>query len=160
MNTMFFWLLVIIFGQQRMASAYLYGQRVPAAAEFADFVVAGKPDFRLGVGGDEDFPDHLVATAAPVALNTAGNGLVGAAHGVETVDEGGLDQDFAVSGLQGADAAEVFILPEDEVAEEHDVVAGVHRRVGGVAVPQLPDSGGAVAYHIAPARVSVVGGEF
>ncbi len=36
---------------------------------------------------------------------------------------------------------------------------GVHRRVGGVAVPKLPDRGRALVDHVAPARVGAVRGQ-
>ena len=53
-----------------------------------------------------------------------------------------LKPDAAI--LVGPDAGQVFVEPDHEVADQHHVVAGVHRRVGRVAVPQLPDRGRAL----------------
>ena len=46
----------------------------------------------------------------------------------------------------------------EQVADQHHVVAGVHRRIGRVAVPQFPDGRGALAGHIAPTRVILLRG--
>ena len=43
--------------------------------------------------------------------------------------------------------------PGEQVAEKHDMVSGIHQRVCGVAVPQLPDGCCALADHIAPAGI-------
>ena len=100
----------------------------------------------------------MISMAFPVALDATADGVVCAVHEVETIDRVGLQLNLFIAWLQGAYSAKVFVFPEDEVAEEHHVVAGVHRWVGGVAVPELPDGGGTVVYHIAPARIGVVGG--
>ena len=77
---------------------------------------------------------------------------------VEAFDGIGFQHYLAVAGGKGSYAAEVFVVPDDEVAEEHDVVAGVHGGVSCVAVPQLPDGCGIFFHHIAPAGVGGVGG--
>ena len=105
-------------------------------------------------------PFEMVARAAPVAFDAAADRVVGAVYKVQTLDGIWLQLNLFVARFEGSDAAEVFVFPEDEVAEEHHMVGGVHRRVGGVAVPQLPDGCSAVADHVAPRRVGVVGGDF
>ena len=39
------------------------------------------------------------------------------------------------------------------------MVARIHRRVGLVAVPELPDGGGSILGHVSPRRIGVVGGQ-
>ena len=66
---------------------------------------------------------------------------------------------LGIARFEGSNATEVLVVPQDEVAEEHHVVAAVHGRVGGVAVPKFPDGGGAVSDHITPTRIGVVAGD-
>ena len=103
---------------------------VAAAAEdlfFGMAVGGGQVDFGGSVGRDDDVPLDTFASAAPVALDGAADGAVGAVDAVQALDEGGAELYLAVSGLEGADAGEVFVFPKEEVAEEHDVVGAVHR---------------------------------
>ena len=106
------------------------GKVVAAAAEELDVVVAvggGQVDFGGGVGRDNDVPLDAFADTAPVTLDDAADGAVGAVDAVQPFDKGGAELYLAVAGLEGADAGEVFVFPKEEVAEEHDVVSAVHR---------------------------------
>ena len=73
-----------------------------------------------------------------------------------------MDQNVAEAGVGriGADAGQILVHPHGQVADLHHVVAGVHGGVGSVAVPQLPDRGGAFRDHVAPAGVSGLGRDF
>lgn len=151
---------VVPTGRQRVALESA-AEVVAATAEGALLIAAGggQVDCGGGVGRDDDVPGETVATALPMALDGAADGLVGAAEVVEPLDGMGFQLDAAVAILQGADAGQIFVVPRDEVAEEHDVVAGVHGGVAGVAIPQLPDGGGPLGCHVAPAGIGGVGGE-
>ena len=91
---------------------------MPAAAEglFLVSFSGGEIDFGGSVGGDEDVPFKAVPFAAPVALDEAADGSVGAVHMVEAFDGIGFQHYLAVAGGKGSDAAEVFVVPDDEVA--------------------------------------------
>ena len=65
-----------------------------------------------------------------------------------------LHIDASEGRFSGFDAAHVFVEPDEQVAQQHHVVTGIHGRVGRVAVPKLPDGGGIVLRHVAPAGVS------
>ena len=96
-----------------------------AAAEGLGLVAVGggEVDFGSGVGGDEDIPFEAVAFAFPLAFDEAADGTVGAVHMVETFDGIGFQHNLAVAGGQGSYSTEVFVVPDDEVSEEHDMVA-------------------------------------
>ncbi len=98
---------------------------VAAAAESLRLVAVGggEVDFGSGVGGDKDVPFEAVAFAFPLAFDEAADGTVGAVHMVEAFDGRGYQHDFAVAGSQRSYSTEVFVVPDDEVAEEHDMVA-------------------------------------
>ena len=57
-----------------------------------------------------------------------------------------LHDDVLEAGLRGVsgDAREIFVEPDYEIANKHDVIAGVHGRVGSIAIPKFPDSGRAL----------------
>ena len=131
-----------------------------AAAEGLLLVSVGGGEPHLGgsVGGDKDVPCEAVSFPLPIALDEAADGAVRAVYMVEPFDGIGLQQNLTIAGSQGAYSTEVFVVPDDEVAEKHDVVAGVHGGVGSVAVPEFPDGGGSVAHHVAPTGVGGVGG--
>ena len=77
---------------------------------------------------------------------------------VEAIDGIWLQHNLAIAGGERLDASKVFVVPDDEVAKKHDVVAGVHGGVTRVAVPKLPNSRGTVLHHIAPTGVGSIGG--
>ena len=134
---------------------------VAAAAEDQLLVVTvliGEIYFGGGVGGDENVPFEVVSFSLPFAFDEAADGLVGAVHMVEAFDRIGLQHYLAVAWSQRPYSTEVFVIPDDEVAKQHHVVARVHGGVGGVAIPQLPDGGGTAPHHVAPAGVGGVGG--
>ena len=135
---------------------------VVAAAEGLDVVIAiggRQVDFGGGVGRDDNGPLDALAGTAPVALDGATDGAVGAIDAVQAFDEGGAELYLTVAGLEGADASEVFVFPDEQVAEQHHVVGTVHRGVAGVAVPELPDGCGTATGHISPRGVGGVGGQ-
>ena len=68
-----------------------------------------------------------------------------------------MTEALAVGGLP--DAGQILVEPDDEVAEQHDVVARVHLGFGGVAVPQFPDGRGSVLHHESPAGEGGIGGQ-
>lgn len=126
---------------------------VASTADGLDVIGAvggGQVDFGGGVWRHDDGPLDALAGSAPVALDGAADGAVGAVDAVQAFNEGGAQFYRGVSGLKGADAVEVFVLPEEEVAEEHDVVGAVHAGVARVAVPEFPDGGGTAPGHVAP----------
>lgn len=141
---------------------------VASAADGLDVIGAvggGQVDFGSGVWRHDDGPLDALAGPAPVALYGAADGAVGAVDAVQAFDKGGAELYLAVSGGEitvspdtGSDAAEVFVLPEEEVAEQHDVVGAVHRGVTRIAVPEFPDGGGTAPGHVAPRGVGGVGG--
>lgn len=106
------------------------GKVVAAAAEGLFLGVAvggGQVDFGGGVGRDDDGPFDALAGTAPVALDGAADGALGAIDAVEAFDEGGAELYLTVARLEGADSGNVFIFPDEQVAEEHNVVDAVHR---------------------------------
>ncbi len=72
-----------------------------------------------------------------------------------------MDENVAETGIGriGANAGQVLVHPNGQVADLHHMIAGVHGRVGGIAVPQLPHRGGALRDHVAPAGISGLGGD-
>ena len=86
-------------------------------------VGGGEVDFGSCVGGDEDVPFEVVSFTVPLAFDEAADGSVGAVHMVEAFDGIGLQHDFAVAGSHRSYSTEIFVVPDDEVAEKHDVVA-------------------------------------
>lgn len=138
------------------------GKVVAATAEGFDVIVAvggGQVDFGGGVGRDDDSPLDAFAGTVPVALDGAADRAVGAVDTVEAFDESGAELYLAVARLEGADAGEVFVFPDEQVAEQHHVVGAVHRGVTRIAVPEFPDGGGAASDHISPRGVGGVGGQ-
>src|SRR5690554_419179 len=55
------------------------------------------------------------------------------------------------------DASQVLVKPDDEIPKEHHVVVRIHGGISCIPVPQFPDGGGSVFYHVAPAWVIAVG---
>ena len=71
----------------------------------------------------------------PGTGNPALDRIIRTIHIFQPLDRIRTKFDFRETGLQRTDSGEVFIFPDKQVSKEHDVVAGVHRRIGGVAVP-------------------------
>ena len=84
--------------------------------------------------------------------------MIGAIHMFQPINGIGLQHYLAVAGSQRPYTAEVFIVPDYKVAQQHHMVARVHGGVGGIAVPQFPDGGGTVLCHVAPTGIGGVGG--
>ncbi|MPN09639.1 hypothetical protein SDC9_156930 [bioreactor metagenome] len=61
--------------------------------------------------------------------------------------------------LVGTDARQVFVAPHHQVAQQHDVVAAVHLRIGCVAIPQFPNGSSTVLNHVTPTRIFLVGSQ-
>src|ERR1043165_8186993 len=123
--------------------------------ELAEFA-GGGGDGGGGVRRDVDGPGEFAGFVfAPFAGDLAVGGAVRGADMRQVAGGAGRHDDVLEAGRRGVggDAGKVFVQPDDEVAHEHDVVAGVHGGVGGVAVPEFPDGGRAVGDHVAPAGV-------
>ena len=122
--------------------------------------VARHVDVRRGVGRYLHMPVETAMFLFPTTHNLAVNRGV---TGIDLVDlvDGEIRRHLDVSETQitDTDAGNVFIEPREQVAEQHHVVAAVHRGRGGVAVPEFPDGGGAVLGHIAPRGILLVCGE-
>ena len=112
----------------------------------------GDAHFGSSIGRDGKLPVQHIAVSTPAALYETIGRAVGGIDMSETLWDAGLQAYVtvaaAVAGL--TDARQILVVPDDEVAQEHDMVAGVHAWVGGVAVPQFPDGGGAVVGHESP----------
>jgi len=115
---------------------------VVASAAEDDFVgVAGLPpaggevDFGGGVGGDENVPLKAVPPAGPSTFDAAGYRLIVAVDVVESFDGVGAEFYSGITRSKGPDAAEIFVFPDEQVAEEHHMVARIHGRITGVPVP-------------------------
>ena len=118
-------------------------------------------DRRAGVRWNRNFHRQLTLLAPPLAADAAVNGIVVRLDPRQVAHQRRLDEDFfePYRGRVALDAGDFFIKPDDEIAHQHDVVAGIHRRIGGVAVPQLPHRRRAVPGHVAPAGIRRVRGE-
>ena len=95
-----------------------------------------------------------MAGSKSVGCLVAGRSLVEFLH-----FEVGREVDDLEAGSRGLDATHVLHAPGDEVAEQHDVVARIHARIGSVTIPKLPDGGGSVQGHVTPAGIALHGGE-
>ena len=111
-----------------------------------------------GVARDGYVPFEYVTAAAPFARDGAVDRIVRCLDMVEALGEDGRHVDFleAVAAVGTLDSRQILVVPYNQVAQQHDVVAGVHGRIGRVAVPQLPYRRGAVGDHVSPARVVLV----
>ena len=133
------------------------------AAAFRDGCRVGTGDAERGaaVGRDDDLPLEASLLLAPVADNPAAGRAERCLDTVESLDRAGLHQDVA-EGCRSrsvADAGQTFVVPDYQVAQQHDVVTRVHGRIGRVAVPELPDRRRTLLDHVSPARVVAVGGQ-
>ena len=122
----------------------------------------GEEQSRCRVFGYSNLPMELLQALFPVADDEPLRRLVGRID-IETVGdiEGGLQEEMTVSHtvLRLVDAGKILETPGHEVAQEHDVVAGVHLRVGLVAVPQFPDRRRSLLCHIPPRRIGLLRGK-
>lgn len=69
-------------------------------------------DFGGGVGRDDDGPLDALADTTPVALYGAADGAVVAVDAVEAFDEGRVELNLTVAGLERLDAGKVFVFPK------------------------------------------------
>ena len=82
-----------------------------------------------GVGGYRDLPFHLFETFLPVALNRAVRRMVSGIDKETIVDvELWLNDNVLITCTfrRLPDASETLVAPGKQVAQQHDVVAGVH----------------------------------
>ena len=143
----------------RTALRQRFVQIVCARCQFAPLTVR-QTEGGCRVGGYLHVPRQPSVVFLPPAHDSAVDAVVGRLDVVYFIHaEVGGKQDVFVSGGSALYAAEVFVKPRQQIAEQHHMVARVHPRAGGVAVPQFPDGGGSVFGHVAPRRIFLVGGE-
>ena len=80
---------------------------------------------------------------------------MGGLHEFQIPDRRGLHHDVFEPRLLWIclDPREFLVEPDHIIANEHDVIARIHCGVGGVAVPQFPDSRRAIFNHVTPTRI-------
>ena len=117
-------------------------------------------DLPSSVAGNGDVPRKLSVCLSPMAGSKSVGCLVAGRSLVEFLHfEVGREVDDLEAGSRGFDAAHVLHAPRNEVAEQHDVVARIHARIGSVTIPKFPDGGGTVQGHVAPAGITLHGSE-
>ena len=89
------------------------------------------------IGRYLDRPRQTAAGPFPMAADRAVHRLIGRIDPLEPLREVGLHQNVfeAQSRRVGLDTGQVFPVPCDQVAQLHQVIARVHRRIGRIAVP-------------------------
>ena len=159
------------FGERcRGVQKFIHHHLFAPFGQFALQVVASRPHLSLalvghdehcrGVGGQFHMPLQAALFFLPTADDFSVDALVGSIDIVDFIDTELWCHPYAAEArLIGGNAGHAVVEPRKEVAQQHDMVAAVHLRRGGVAVPQFPDGGGAMLRHVAPRRVGLVGGQ-
>ena len=121
---------------------------------------ARQPDACRRARGDGHVPLHLLQVLAPARFHDPVGGLVGSVHPLQSFNgEVGLEGDAFVTGFVGAYARQFVVVPAEQAAKQHHVVAAVHRRIGRIPVPEFPDGGGAAGGHVAVAGIGILRGQ-
>src|ERR1035441_451784 len=117
-------------------------------------------DHRRGIYRNGHLPAEHAILFLPIAGDQAIGRVMRRLHEAQVSHRLGPHDDVLEARLLwvGLDAREVLVEPDAQVAHEHNVIPGVHRWVGGIAVPQLPDGGRALLDHVAPARIVLLRG--
>ena len=103
-------------------------QVVGAGAELHKFV-ARQTKRCLGVGGNLHMPVEAAVLLTPAAHNLAVDGVVTGIDMVNLVDgEVGIHGNVLETDVGSPDTGNPLVEPRQQVAEQHDVVAAVHRR--------------------------------
>ena len=104
-------------------------------------------------------PEELPVLDLPSADDRPVRRIVRSVHRCQLGRRTRLEFDSSEGISSVADAGKILIHPDDAVAGQHQVIQRIHRRIGSVAVPQLPDRGGSAAEHVAVGRIGVIGGD-
>ena len=92
-------------------------------------------DFGLAIGWNLHVPYHLFACLRPPADDMPIGRVVAHIHMVAIGNRETRTEPDVLVGIIRADAAQILVTPGEQIAQQHDVVATVHRRIGRVAIP-------------------------
>ena len=106
---------------------------------------------RRDIPGDFHQQFHAVGLPTPGGADPAGTRFQAAAHKGKLLRQVRLDFNGGKARSLGGNTRQIFIKPGADAAV-HGMVVGVHP-VAGLIFPPLPDGGGILGQHIAPAGI-------
>ena len=119
------------------------------------FHLSGRePHLGNSVARHRDVPVEMHRSLGPVARQLPVRGAVGCRHMIQLLNrEIRAQHNLPITRLHRIHSGEVAVIPRNEVAEHHHVVATVHLARCRVAVPQFPYRGRTLFNHVAVARI-------
>ena len=86
----------------------------------------------------------------PLAPDESGDTSVTGTHMMEFFGETGFHVQMTVSLCTFflTNTCQVLIIPQQQVAQQHHMIAAIHGRIGRISIPQFPNGGGTVVYHV------------
>ena len=117
-----------------MGCRNIAGEMVAARANGLCLTIR-QADLSRRVARDRDIPLQVLQRLPPMALDGAiGRVVVDIGPFAVLNLEGGFQDDVLI-GIIAADTSEILIAPGQQIAQQHHMVAAVHRRIGLVTIP-------------------------
>ena len=112
------------------------------------------------VAGNLHMPEEASARLLPTGNNPSVRRTIGDVEPRQFVEAESRSQTERLPSGRGAlQAAQTFIKPREEIAQQHDMIGRIHGRIGCVSIPQFPDSSSSPPDHITPGRIGILNGQ-